>query len=308
MPGAYPAAPPTLSGDLETISRFLQSPTQILRRLRTFQELRFVSDQILTQRFRSAGGAVLYEQSEPILTDRAVQAVSPGAEYPMANTPTGTAAIAAIQKWGQAVDLTDEEVVRNVYAGAAVDRKLRKVVNTVIKQVDSVALAAVASAVTATQAATAAWSNINAAASTKLYDILAAVATINGLNQGYNADTLLCGDLKYAQVMADQTVQAAMKREDTTNPIYSGTIDRLAGLTVVVSPNLPTTDVWVLDSKQLGGMADEVDGAPGYTVDAMSIAVKSQRIEKQDKWEMWGRRKTVPVVQEPGAAIRITNT
>lgn len=308
MPGAYPAAPPTLSGDLETISRLLQFPTYIRRRLRTFQELRFVSDQILTQRFRSAGGAVLYEQSEAILTDRPVQAVSPGAEYPMANTPTGTAAVAAVQKWGQAVDLTDEEIIRNVYGQDAVDRKLRKVVNTVIKQVDGVALAAVASAVTQTQAATAAWSNINAAGSTKLYDILAAVATINGLNQGYNADTLLCNDLKYAQVMADQTVQAALKREDSNNPIYTGKIDRLSGLTVVVSPNLPTSDVWVLDSTQLGGMADEVEGTLGYSVDEMGIQVKSTRIEKQDKWEMWGRRKTVPVVQEPGAAIRITNT
>src|SRR5438045_8877148 len=119
MPGAYPAAPPTLSGDLETISRFLQSPAQVLRRLRTFADLRFVSDQLLTQRFRSQGGAVLYEQSEPFVTDRAVEAVSPGASYPYASLPTGTAAIAAIQKGGQRGLLTDEEVTRNAYDDAA---------------------------------------------------------------------------------------------------------------------------------------------------------------------------------------------
>src|SRR5260370_2543476 len=90
MPGTYPAAPPTLSGDLETISRFLQSPTQIRRRLRDYTDLRFVADQILTQRFRTSGGAALYELSEPVVTDRAVEAVRPGAEYPSANMPTGT--------------------------------------------------------------------------------------------------------------------------------------------------------------------------------------------------------------------------
>src|SRR6266545_2212884 len=99
MPGTYPAAAPTLSGDTLSISRFLQSPTSLQRRLRTFRDLRFVSD-------------------------RTVEAVGAGSEYPFANLPTGTAAVAAIQKWGQKVRLTDEEILRNAYAGAAVDRSL----------------------------------------------------------------------------------------------------------------------------------------------------------------------------------------
>src|SRR6266545_7445228 len=124
MPGTYPAAAPTLSGDTLSISRFLQSPTSLQRRLRTFRDLRFVSDQLLTQRFRSTGGAVLYDQTEPFVSDRTIEAVSAGSEYPFANLPTGTAAVAAIQKWGQKVRLTDEEILRNAYAGAAVDRSL----------------------------------------------------------------------------------------------------------------------------------------------------------------------------------------
>src|SRR5258708_22212687 len=149
MPGTYPAAPPTLSGDLETISRFLSSPTQIRRRLRDYIDLRFVADQILTQRFRTSGGAALYELSEPFVTDRAVEAVGAGAEYPYANMPTGTAGVASVSKWGQKVPVTDEEIARNVYAGQTVDRALRKTVNSIIKQVDGVAMSAIASAVTA---------------------------------------------------------------------------------------------------------------------------------------------------------------
>ena len=114
MPLTPPA--PTLSGDLLTISRFLQNPAAIQRRLRDFRDLRFVSDRILTQRFRSTGGAVLYEQSEPFVSDRTVEAVGAGSEYPFANLPTGTAALAAIAKWGQKVRLTDEELAR-AYAG-----------------------------------------------------------------------------------------------------------------------------------------------------------------------------------------------
>src|SRR5687768_14180985 len=100
MPGTFPAAAPVLTGDSLAISRFLQSPTAINRRLRDYRDLRFIADQILTQRFRSQGGAVLYELTEPFVTDRAVTAVGAGSEYPYAMNPTGTAAVAAIVKWG----------------------------------------------------------------------------------------------------------------------------------------------------------------------------------------------------------------
>lgn len=307
MPGTYPAAPPTLSGDLETISRFLQNPAAIQRRLRNFRDLRFVSDQLLTQRLRSQGGAVLYEQSEPFVSDRTVESVGPGSIYPYANLPTGTAAIAAIQKWGQKVKLTDEELARNVYQGAAVDRSLRKVVNSIIKQVDGLTMSAIASAVTqafnVTGSGGGAWT---AATPTILRDILRAKAVIVGLNLGYNPDTVAFNDAQYAYVMSDDKVTNAWKREQTDNPVYSGTVQVIAGLNIVVSPNI--VNPIVLDSTQLGGMADETDGAPGYGVADLGVQVKSIRKDETDSWDLQGRRKTVPVVQEPGAAVQITNT
>jgi hypothetical protein len=290
---------------LETISRFLQSPQQILRRLRSFSDLRFVADQVLTQRFRSQGGAVLYEQSEPFVSDRAVEAVSAGSTYPYANLPTGTAAIGAIQKWGQKTLLTDEEIARNFYAGAAVDRSLRKVVNSVIKQVDGIAMSAVFSAVTATQAVAAAW---NGGSAKFLLDVLLAKAKIVGLNLGYVPDTLLLNDAQYAYLMSDTIITNALRRETTDNPVYSGAIEVIAKLNIVVSPAVVAGGAWVLDSKQLGGMADEVDGAPGYAISDLAVQVKSIRKDDQDAWDLQGRRKTVPVVQEPGAGCQITGT
>lgn len=303
MPGTFPAAAPTLSGDVLSISRFLQSPQAITRRLRDYQDLRFVADQVLTQRFRSQGGAVLYEMTEPFVSDRTVEAVGPGSEYPYANLPTGTAAIAAIQKWGQKVLLTDEEITRNVYAGAAVDRQMRKVVNSVIKQVDGIAMAAMFSAVTATSAAGTAWTT---ATPTILRDILLAKAVIVGTNLGYHPDTLLVNDAQYAYLMTDTNITNAWRRETTDNPVYSGMVERVAGLTIVVSPAITTTNCYVLDSTSLGGMADEVDGAPGYAVADLAVQIKSIRKDENDAWDLQGRRKTVPVVQEPAAAVKIT--
>jgi len=303
----FPPAAPTLSGDLLTIHRLLQDPTRLQRRLRTITDLRFVSDQILTQRFRSSGGAVLYEVSEPITSNRTVESVAPGAEYPMAATPEGAAALAAVLNWGQGTLITDKEIKRTVPMGDAVDRKLRKLINSVISRVDGITMSAVGSAVTATLAATANW---DADTATILRDLERAKAKVIDLNEGYNPDTVLMSSTKYAEMASDEKVTAIRRRETTDNPVYTGKIDVIDDLTVVTtsSANLPSDDVWVLDSTQLGGMADEVDVDPGYTVAELGVQVQTQRVPKRDSFEMWARRITVPVIQEPSSAVKITNT
>jgi hypothetical protein len=303
MPGTYPAAAPVLTGDSLAISRFLNSPESIKRRLRDYKDLRFVSDQILTQRFRSSGGAVLYEQTEPFVTDRVVEAVSAGSEYPFANMPTGTAALAAVSKWGQKVRITDEEIERNVYGGQAVDRSMQKVVNSIISQVDSVTMSAVGTAL----ADTATLGKWDAGSPKILNDILNAKRIILARNLGYRPDTIVVSDLGYMSMMVDTVISNLWRRETTDNPVYSGEVEMVAGMKIIVTPNLPVaTSMYVLDSTALGGMADETDGAPGYSVSDLAVQVKSIRLDEVDAWDLQGRRKTVPVVQEPGAGQEIT--
>jgi hypothetical protein len=284
------------------IDRALQNPTYIRRELRSLQDLRFVSDQILTGRLRSSGGAVLYEQSESHTTDRPVRSVRAGSEYPVANLPTGTAALAAVAKWGQKVELTFEQVKRSQYAATEIRKALRKVVNTVIGQVDAVALAAIASSVTQTFGITSGW---NAATPTILRDILRAKAVITNLKQGYVPDTILMRDDVAAYVMSDDKVTNALRRETRDSPIYSGEIDVIGDLAVLTSPSAPA-DPYIFDSTQVGGMADEQEVDPGYTVDEQQIQVKAWVDNEIDGWWLQGRRITVPAVQEPGAAVRLT--
>ena len=305
MPSIYPAAPPTLSGDLLSISRFLQSPTMLRRRLRTYVDLRFISDQILTNRYKSSGGAVLYEMTEPFLTARAVESVMPGQPYPESSINTGIGGLAEVTKWGQKVPLTDEEITRNVYGAQIVDRTLQKVVNSVIAQVDGVTMSAINSTVTQTQAAAQPWNGSGANPPTILRDLLLGVKAITGQLLGYNPDTVLMTDLMWALFMSDPGVTLALRREATDNPIYSGSIDTVAGLTILHSPHAPTEPM-VLDSTQLGGMADEAAEGPGYAVSDLAVQIKSIRDDSRDKWDIQGRRLTVPIIQEPAAACSIT--
>jgi hypothetical protein len=304
MPGTFPAAAPTLSGDVLSINRFLQNPAAVQRRLRDYTDLRFVSDQILTGRLRSQGGAVLYETAEPFVTDRTVESVGAGSEYPYANITPGTASIAAIQKWGQKVLITDEEIARNTYGGAATDRAMRKVVNSIISQVDAITMSLISSAITQTIAAGTAWT---AASPTILRNILLAKGVVAKLNLGYNPDMLVVNDDQYAYLLTDASLTNMWRRETEANPVTTGDLgQRIGGLRIVVSPALASGTAYVLDSTQLGAMADEVDGAPGYATSDQGVQIKAIRNEKTDSWDLQGRRKTVPVVQEPGAGIKIT--
>lgn len=303
----YPPAAPTISGDLVTISRLLSNPTYLQRRLRTLAELRFIADQLLTQRFRSSGGAVLYEQSEPIANTRAIEAVGAGSEYPRDTPASGVAALAAVSKWGQAVQLTDESIKRSVYAGQEVNRALIKTANAVVTKVDRLATAAVASAVTATSAAAATWDNASAAL---FRDVEKAGAKIVDVNQGFRPNAILMSTTKYAMLVTDPAIASLRRREASENPIYGGDIESLGKYRIIATAvsNLPSDDVWVYDADQLGGMADETEVDPGYATMENGLQFQTKRISERDAWDIWARRITVPVVREPSAAVKITGT
>lgn len=307
MPGAYPPAAPSLSSDLLTIHRLLQSPEMLRRRLRTIGDLRFVADRILTGRYRTSGGAISYEMSEPIVNTRAIEAIAPGAEYPRDSPADGTAALAAVSKWGEAVPLTDEKLKRSVYMGQELNRTLIKTANTIITKIDRLATAAVASAITATSAAAATWDNASAAL---FRDVEKGGAKIVDQNQGYNPRAVLMSTTKYAMLVTDPAIAALRRREASDNPVYGGDIEYLGKYQIIATAvsNLPSDDVWVFDPDMLGGMADETDVDPGYARLDNGLQYKTVRIDTADRWDIMARRITVPVVQEPAAGVKLTGT
>jgi hypothetical protein len=301
MPNAFPPASPTIAGDYLTVSRFLNTPTLVARRMRTLAEQRLITTSILTGRETVSGGAISFDQNEGLYTDRAVEAVSAGGEYPITTVGDGTAQLAKVVKWGQDTFVTDEAAKRK--AMSAVDKALLKLINTAAKNVDTVALAAIASQVTQTQAAAAAWS---AASGVQiLRDILTAKATLAALNQGYEADTLIINDASWALLASDQVLINAIARETQSNAVYTGNFELIAGLRIMRTPNLPASGAWVLDSAQLGGIATEDLGGNYDKVDGI-LESKSMRDDDNDQWRLRARAVCVPYITEPNAAIRIT--
>lgn len=301
MPTSFPPASPTISGDFLTVSRFLNTPAFVARRMRTLAEQRLVATTILTGRERVSGGAVSFEQNDGLYTDRPVESVSAGGEYPLTPISSGPSQLAKTVKWGQDSIVTDESATRQ--AMSVVDKVLIKLINTAAKNVDTVALSAISSQVTQTRAATAAWS---AATGTKiLRDILQAKADVRALNQGYEPDVLIVNDAAWALLASDEVLINAIARETNSNAVLTGNFEIVAGLRIVATPNLPSAGAWVIDSTQLGGIATE-DLQGGYESVTDVLQSKSIREDTKDQWRIRARSVCVPYINEPNAAIRIT--
>lgn len=299
----YPPAAPSISGDQLTISTFLRNPALVARRIRALAEQRFIADVILSGRFTAVGGAIQYEQGESQFSDRAPQVIAPGGEYPLTSVGLGQSQIAKTEKWGQDSLVTDEAIARQNLD--PVNRAMTKQVNQLVKTVDSVAMSAVMSSVTQSTAITTKW---DTAGATILRDVLTAVAKIRELNEGFEPDTLVVDDITWAIVASDDKIAGARAREDKDNPVYSGIFPIVGGLRMLPTPNLGLPKgALIVDSKQLGGMADEKIGGPGYhSVDGVGVEAKSIRDDDNDQWKVRARRVTVPVVLEPKAAYKLT--
>ncbi|ORL01559.1 phage major capsid protein [Prescottella equi] len=303
MSYTYPSPAPNINGDVLTISTFLKNPALVARRIRDLANERFIADAILTGRYEVVGGAIQYEQGESLYSDRPPKAIAPGGEYPLTSIGGGQSQIAKAEKWGQDSLVTDEAIVRQKMD--PVNRGMTKQVNQMVKTVDSISLAAISSQVTQTIAATAAW---DTSGSMILRDVLTTVAKITALNEGFVPDTLVVDDLTFAIVASDEKIAAMRAREDTSNPVYSGSFPIVGGLRMLPTPNLGMAKTaFVLDSTQLGGMADEKLGGPGYhSAGGVGVEAKTIRDEDNDQWKIRARRVTVPVVVEPKAAYKIT--
>lgn len=306
MPHIYPPAAPTLSSNVLTISRFLNSPTTVQRRLRTLAENRFIADVLLSGRYEVSGGALLYEQSETIYTDKAPEAVNAGAEYPRSPATPGPAALAGVVKWGQDVPITDEHVKR--YGRRAVDVSLTKITNYIVKQVDTVALAVIAAAVTQTAAAIGGGTWAGASAD-PLLDLLLAAAAIRANDQGYEPDVAVMSDISYARLIGNAKVISGLSRESNTSVTMTGDVLTIAGLKILPTNNLPVASTcFIMDTTMTGGLGYERLESPEYQGDPAN-GVESwirRDPDANDQWIVRGRRPIVPVVQEPLAIYKIT--
>ena len=299
----YPVPSIDSTGSLtaEQIHELLRSRTAVARRVRTLADKRFISDALLKGRFQAVGGTVLYENGDPLFAPDDPEAIAPGGEYPRSQVTAGDLAAAKTDKWGRDVPVTDESIKRRGID--VVNRGLGQLVNRMVKFVDSAALGVIASKITQTSAATANWTTAKAIVAS----VEKAKAEAEEAGEGHTLDTIVLKPTHFATVMS-LFLEAGFLPREGSNPLINGTWPQGLDLTWLRSPYTPTTAPLLVDSDELGGMADEDLGGPGYSNALPGIEVKSIREDKIDGYLLRSRRVTVPVVTDATAGVTITGT
>ncbi|GAA3781220.1 major capsid protein [Micromonospora maritima] len=138
---AYPLAAPTLSGNVLTVDTALSQPTRITRRIMDLTLQRFIVDRIFNTNAGSvSGGAVIYDQAttNELYTDRDVERVGPGDEFPVVGSQRPVPKVALVEKWGGKFFVTDEARDRNDVA--FFNNQVTQLANTIVKKVNTRAI------------------------------------------------------------------------------------------------------------------------------------------------------------------------
>lgn len=299
----YPVARPTGTLTAAQVHLLLSRPNLIAKRVASLLDQKFLMDYLLQGRFVAQGGGIFYETGEEIFAADSPQAVEAGGEYPLTVLTSGDIAAAKTVKWGNDTLITDEKIAREGLQ--FVDRALRRLANNVVRYVDGVGWGVIASKVTDTFASPANWT------STKniITAVLGARGAKEALGLGLSLDTVVLNGDDFATVMGLFLSDGLLPRENQ-NMILSGALPAsVLGFDWVTGSGVSGSNPWMFDREQLGGMADEKLGGPGYAeLDGLGVEVKSIRDDDNDQYKERARRVTVPIVTEPHAGAAITGT
>lgn len=295
---------PTISGQKITVQWLVADPRRIYRMLNTLVQQRLIGDRLLSGRVDLTGtGAGIYEVSEGIFADLQSQTVSPLSEYPLTTTTPGTLAAIKPLKDGLRSLISDETIAHNRID--KVLRDLRKIANTLLLKNDGLSLAAVASLVTQTQAASAVWTG---SSGNPFTDVMLASAKIEENNKGYVADVVATTPTGFAYAISRAATLNYLPRETNASALASGTMARIGGLTFLKTTNMPSgMKALVADSSMLGSQAYE-DLGGNYQGDPGGVQSKRWREEGVDGVNVQARMVKAPMVQEPLAGCAITGT
>lgn len=302
MSYTYPVAHPTGTLTTEQLHLFLSNKSLIARRVADITKMRFIADYLLQARLDATGGGIFYETGEPVFASEDPEAISPLGEYPLVVLDDGTVVSAKTDKWGLDTMVSDEKIARQ--GRTYVDRGILRVANTIIRYVDSVAMAVIQSKVTSTHTSDE-WDSAGAA--------VESILTIQGeradLGLGIELDTAVLRPTQYAKVIRLLIDDKALPRESGETAIKGNLPVDALGLTWATTPHFQGANPLLVDRDQLGGMADEKLGGPGYaSAGSFGVETKSIRDDDAEGYKLRGRRVTVPVVLEPLAGVQLLGT
>lgn len=284
---------------------FVKSPTLLARRMSEILAAQeFIGYSLLTGRYKVEGGAIAVPKNEVIRADRPAETVNAGAEYKLTPMSSEEYDLYQALKDGLATEVADEMIGRQ--KNQPIEEALQVLKVELLVRANATALASIASKVTATIAAGAAWTT----GKQIVKDALRAKAQVRALKLGFDLNTVVLTEAQYAAVMPEVFDMLP----DNDPSIISGSFPNVLGLTWLATADANFANPLMVDRNRLGGIAREDIPSPEYArVPAINgvdtgVEIASIREAKADKTRLQARNAHVPVVVNPSAGVFITGT
>lgn len=288
----YPPGPPSIANDLLTVSIYLANVPRVQRIIDDLTLNRFIADRLYAPGPIATGGAVLYDQvsAGDFFLARDVEKIMPGQEYPILTDTAPTPKIAAVDKWGGQVFITDEQRDRNQIN--VFQRETRKLANTVVRKVDTIALAVLAAAPLNTFSGSD-WTAATGA--TMIANLIDAASLINDPDMGYVADLVILNPVQFNELLKNKDFRDAMQANNENSMLRDGVVGDFLNMTFARSNRVTAGTGFVAASRMVGAISDEV---PLNTVVYREEGIDSTFIKSS--------RRLVPYVTDPKAAVAIS--
>ncbi|MFE7198507.1 phage major capsid protein [Microbacterium oxydans] len=298
----YPLTPSQLANvSAADLIAFLKNPALVARRFaEILQAQQFLGLFLLQKRFTITGGAIGVPINEVIRAQRGAEIVAPGAEYKLTPLSAEEYEFYSAMKEGLATEVTDEQVGRLLRS--PIDDAFTFLQTELVFSANEAALGAVASSITNTVAAGAAWTNAK-----QIYkDALRVKARARAQKLGYDINTVVLPGEQYAEVVPELL---DILPKDSGQALTDG-FPTIAGMTWIPDDGDDIADPLFLDRGRLGGIAREQIPTPEMHAIGgdTGVEIGAIREPKPEKTHLKARNVHVPIVTDPLAAFYLTGT
>jgi hypothetical protein len=211
-PVQYPLDGPVVSGTEYTLDQYVNNPTVITRAIAEYSQLRMYANKVFSPGPGVEGGAILFERPNPLLTDlfgaRRTQEMAPGTRFPKQAFLRGVPLVAKPRKIGEEFEVTKEERKRN--HPQIVLNAITQAGNTIVRDVETMALGELNAVIAAETRTTAAQSWTTAAETTfstktsknqPITDFINAKAVIELEERGHILNAAIFNPLDWANLV-----------------------------------------------------------------------------------------------------------
>lgn len=285
---------------LINVQDFLSNPTRVTRQLdRLVNETGTIADYALAQGPANQG-AVIYDQvlSNSIDTDRDIEVIAPGAEFPEVTDYSLQEKMARVSKYGGKVELTWEAIRRNDVN--EVNRKLNLLAYLVTKRINAITVAAVANNPNINTSVLTLGSGVTWADSSTdpIGDIYMAKTLVDENELGYRANLGLIHPLDATEYfLGRKDIREQFPKENlANNPVVSSDLGRVGDIEWIKTPRVARGTIYMLQRGVSGSVRDEEGG-----IQVNSFDKQENQVRVLQSW-----RSIVPIITDPKSIVKLT--